>query len=511
MKTDQSNHAWRLLEAGKEFKRRIGLYDTVRRNTRFYRGDQWRTSGDNLPRPVFNLVRRVVDFLVGSVAPGEISIQYTDERLPFLDTAAVRERIHHGLSCLNRNAIYRWKKSHMDALSQRALLDAALSGDGIFYCRWDDSCSCGQPFCGDIRTEVIPNTSFFPADPGLADIQEQDYILITGTATVTTLRAEAMEAGLSEREIAKILPDEEDDSQSLASNPSEKATYLLLFYRENGQVVFEKWTREVMIRRAETGLKYYPFAYFNWLPTSDCFHGTSPVSEILPNQVYINSAYGMAMKHMSDTAFSKIIYDKSRIPEWSNEVGEAIAAMGGGSVSDAVSVVGVGELQEGYLDLIESVIENTKEMMGATESALGDEQASNTSAILALQEASRITLRQVEERFARCIGELAAVWADMLCAYSPTERLLPVPEDGTVRAKRVDYALLHQELLHATAQMTNSTRLTPSATVSILDRLLEAGHLTVTQYIEHLPDGCVVDRDALLQSVKEKGEGLTNV
>ena len=61
-----------------------------------------------------------------------------------------------------------------------------------------------------------------------------------------------------------------------------------------------------------------------------------------------------------------MIYDKSRIPEWSNEVGEAIAAMGGGNLSDAVSVVGVGRMQEGYPELIENVIETTKSMMGAT-------------------------------------------------------------------------------------------------------------------------------------------------
>ena len=34
--------AWQEYEAGKEYKRRIGLYETVRRNERFYRGDQWR-------------------------------------------------------------------------------------------------------------------------------------------------------------------------------------------------------------------------------------------------------------------------------------------------------------------------------------------------------------------------------------------------------------------------------------------------------------------------------------
>ena len=128
---------------------------------------------------------------------------------------------------------------------------------------------------------------------------------------------------------------------------------------------------------------------------------------------------------------------------------EEIAAMGGGNVADAVSVVGVGQLEDGYLELINSVVENTKGMMGATESALGDAEASNTSAILALQQASRIGLGQVSARFNRCLGELAEIWADMLCAYSPQERLLPVREGGGVAAYPVNYRQLREELLHA--------------------------------------------------------------
>jgi hypothetical protein len=400
----------------------------------------------------------------------------------------------------------------MNELSQRALLDAAVSGDGIFYCWWDDSCSCGQPFCGDIRTDLIPNVHFFPADPQRADIQSQEYLLLSGRASVDSLRREAVEAGMSPEEAERIVADDnvDADGEIYVAGSLPKATYLIRFYRENGEVVFEKSTRTHMIRRAETGLRYYPVAYFNWYPTANSFHGTSPITEMIPNQRYVNSAYAMVMKHMSDTAFSKIIYDKSRIPEWSNEVGEAIAAMGGGSVGDAVSVVGVGQLQEGYLDLINNVIDNTKSMMGATESALGDEKAHNTSAILALQEASQVALRQVESRFARCIGELASIWADMLCTYSHPEQMVPIEEAGSVRARRVDYRLLRGELLHATAEATKNHRFIPSATVTLLDHLLDGGYIDIRQYLEHLPNGCINDKNALLESITKKGDS-TNV
>lgn len=238
MKQQQPTNIWRLYEAGRDYKQRIGLYDTVRRNEQFYSGKQWQSSPADLPRPVFNLIRRITDYLIGAVAPGELSIHYTDDRLPFLETAAQREQVTEALSLLNQNAAYRWTQNRMNELSQRALLEAAITGDGIFYCWWDDSCTCGQPFCGDIRTDVIPNTSFFPADPERADIQSQDFILLSGRATVESLRREAAEAGRTEDELRRILPDDGDEPGSISLPAgSEKATYLIRFSRENGEVV----------------------------------------------------------------------------------------------------------------------------------------------------------------------------------------------------------------------------------------------------------------------------------
>ena len=287
---------------------------------------------------------------------------------------------------------------------------------------------------------------------------------------------------------------------------AEKATYLLRFYRENGEVVFEKSTRFVTLKRVCTGLRYYPVAYFNWHPAKGSFHGNAPISDMIANQRYVNTAYAMVMKHMYDTAFSKVVYDKSRIPEWSNEVGEAIAAVGGGNVSDAVSVVGTGTLQDGYLELIDNVIENTKSMMGATEAALGDAQANNTSAILVLQQASQLALQRVTSHLCRCIGELAAIWADMLCTYCPAERFLVTWSGDTVGAERPDYDLLRQELLRANATVATVGNYTPASTVTLLDKLLEGGHLSVEQYAELLPEGTVSNREALQKALQKKGE-----
>ncbi len=508
--TQAHTGAWQKYEAGKAYKRRIGLYETVRRNERFYRGDQWYASTKDLPHPVFNLTRRIADYLVSVIAPERIHVTYSDERLPFLDNSVARQRVEEGLSALSEHADYRWQQSRMTALCESALLDAVLSGDGVFYCWWDRDGRGAAPFRGDIRTQLINNTDLFLADVNSTDLQSQAYILLSGRASVDALRAEARENGLSKAEINRIVGDSEEgvgagDLSDEELEGEEKATYLLYFWKENGRVYFEKSVKSCVIKTADTGLSLYPVAYFNWRRTKDCFHGSAPVNDLIGNQKYINNAYAMVMKHMTDTAFSKVIYDKSRIPEWSNEVGEAIGALGGGVVSDAVSVVGVGQLQGGYLDLIENVILTTKDIMGATEVALGDARADNTSALLLLQQASRLSLKQVRASLARCIGELCDIWADMLCANASENRPIAVLTHDGIKAALPDYALLAQGQLHAEASLEETGEYTPVSTAALLEKLLNAGAIDATDYIRLLPADLLPGREEMLKQIKQKG------
>ena len=210
------------------------------------------------------------------------------------------------------------------------------------------------------------------------------------------------------------------------------------------------------------------------------------------------------MKHMTDTAFSKVIYDKSKIPEWSNGVGEAIAAVGG-NVADAVSVVGVGQMQEGYLELIESAMRTTKELAGAPDAALGTVDPNNTSAILALQEAAAIPQEQVRSALYGCVEELALIWADMVCAYYPEGRLLPTRVGGDAAYAEVDFAALRRALIAARVEVGEGGRYAASATVALLGHLLDGGHISFVEYLERLPAHLVLDRQTLFERRKENG------
>lgn len=499
--------AWRQYEEGCNYKRRIGLYETVRSNERFLRGDQWQGSSGDLPRPVFNILRRIVDYMVCTVFSKKVAINYTDEDLPYEADPKKAQIMRQGIDLLGKNAAFRWERCKMDKVVRRALYDASISGDGVVYSYFDPDAHSAQPFKGDIVTENVDNVNLFVADVNKADIQSQEYIILSGRQSVLSLRREAVKYGMSFSEADRLISSDDDTSTGSGDMASleldgdddeKKATYLIKFWREGGKVCFEKSLKNCVIRRVKTKCRLYPVAYFNWYPTKNSFHGTSPISGLIPNQRFINRGYAMVMKHMTDTAFSKVIYDKTKIPEWTNEVGEAIAAVGSTNVSDAVSVIEPGKLEEGYLELLRDSVSVTKEMMGATEAALGNLNPTNTSAILAIQEASKVPLLQIKDNLSIFTEDIANIWADMMCAYYPAERLIPYYEDNEVVTGRVDFDTLRENLVCAHVEISDPERFSVAYNQAVLDRLLDGGFISFTEYLERLPQGIIIDREELI-------------
>ena len=512
---ENTTKAWERFEAGRDYKRRIGLYQTVRENERFYRGDQWHgVDPGGLPTPVFNVIKRIVDYMVSSVASQPVSIAYSDDSMPVTEMCENKKQLQKGIKLLNGNAAYRYDKCKLDVLIRQALLDAAISGDGVFYCYWEPETKTGQAHTGDIKTVLCDNTDLFVSNVNSRDIQEQDYVMLAGRDTVEHLFSEALKNGVKREDAEKICADDCEerfgDVYKAEATDSEHATYLITFTRdEDGYICWEKSTKNVVIAHRKTKMRRYPVAYFAWDRVKGSFIGNSPVTALIENQKYINKAYAMVMKHMTDTAFSKIVYDKTLIPEWTNEVGEAIGVRGGGDVRNAASVIGTGQLQSGFLEVIAMTLSHTKEMMGATDTALGEVRPENTSAILALQEASNVPLETIRQNLYSCIEDLALIWADMLLTYYPADRLVIYKDgDGEEKAQKLTgIAAIKKAILSARVDVGAGTRYSQIASLNTLDRLLQGGYITMEQYVRRLPEGIISDREELLDNDKRAESG----
>ncbi len=498
---------WKLYEKGKEYHDSIGLYEHVNLNERFYRGDQWNgVPSGGLPTPVFNLFRRIIDYFISTVLSGAVQMRFTSDSPSTLGGRSGEE----AAEMLNRITEYRWEKQKMDTLIAAALRDAAITGDAVCYTYWDPAVRTGQAYTGDFVSVLVDNTNVFFGNPNSKNIEKQPYILLSMRETVEDLRAQAKANGRSEEEIRKITSDSDigRESGDLAKKELEHTrciSLIKLWRNEEGHICFRKSVRDAVIREeTDLGLTRYPIAVMNWTPVKNSWHGQAVATGLIENQIFINKSFAMVMKHMMDTAFSKVVYDSTVIDEWSNRVGEAVAV--NGPVENVAKVLSSGQMQAGMLDVIKLAISATKEFMGATDTALGDVTPTNTSAILALQQSSNMPLEGVKRSLYQFVEDIGLIWLDFLFAYYDDARLVPVRgESGKSGQKYLPFSFSSQRerLFGCRVDVGAGSYWSEITSLNTLDNLLKMGQITLAQYLERLPDNLIPKKRELLEEVRQ--------
>ena len=97
----------------------------------------------------------------------------------------------------------------------------------------------------------------------------------------------------------------------------------------------------------------------------------------------------------------------------------------------------------------------------------------------------------------------------MMCAYFTSERLLPyVNEKGEQTSDRVDFSLFEGDAIKARVDVVDTSSYSSSITLSILDKLLDGGHITVEQYLKRIPSDYI---DNYTELIKEESHGAGDI
>ncbi len=496
---------WELYERGKEYNESLGLYEKVNLNERFYRGDQWDgASSGGLPTPVFNIFRRIINYFTSSIMQTPIKMRYSFSA-PVL-RGFTKEELADAGKRLNAIADMRWEKNKMNDLLADALTDAAVSGDAVCYTYWDSDIKTGQAFKGDFVSLLIDNTNVFFGDPNSKSVQDQPYILIAQRETVEELALQAKRNGRRQEEIDRICPDNDTAKQSgdMAHYELEgtKCISLIKLWKdENGHVLYRKSVKNAIIKdTTDTLLTRYPISFFNWYPIKNSWHGQAVGTGLIDNQRFINKGYAMVMKHMMDTAFSKVVYDSTLLDGWSDRVGEAIAV--NGPVENVAKVISPGQMQSGMLEVLSMAISDTKEFMGATDAALGSVAPNNTSAILALQSTSAVPLENVKRALYRFVEDIGLIWLDFMLAYYDDRRLVGVIENGSEEYLGFGLKKFGDCLFGCKVDVGASSYWSEIGALNTLDSLLKLGRISTIQYLERIPDGLIPEKDKLIEEIR---------
>jgi len=505
-----------LYEKGREYNRSIGLYENINRNERFYRGDQWNgVESKDLPTPVFNLFRRIINYFISTIMAQKISLDYSAEGMEYFFGDGQKEKLDRACRVLSEYLNYRWERDGIRQILSDGLLDAAVTGDMVLYVWWDQEKRNMQGYHGDFVTSLIDSANVFFGDVNTCDVEAQPYVIISGREQVERLREEAALNGISRDEIAKILPDSDSFEQAGDFGSREldgtKCTSIIKLYKKNGTVRYSKSCAGARIcPERDTGLKRYPIVLMNWERVKNSYHGQAAATGLIDNQIYINKAFAMVMKHMMDLSFSKVMYNSMIIDQWTNEIGEAIAV--NGPVDTAALRIEPGSMQSGFLEVIRMTVSMTKDLMGATDAALGNVKPENTSAIIALQQSSAIPLENQKMALFKAAEQLGMIWLDFILNYYDSSRLVVYSDQSGTNCKSLDLDNMKNALFTCKVRAGASAYWSEVTSVNTLDKLLSAGHISFEEYLERIPDGFIpekaklIERSRIKRVEEEKGE-----
>lgn len=501
MKTPES--VWQEYQHGVDYNSRIDLYSRVKTNENFFIGRQWEGLNVTTLDPlIFNVLRRVVNLFISMLVSDDIAVS-TQPFQSVPDGELIQKVLDRSVASVIERAGIKSKNRYM-------LRNACVDGDGCFYIRFDTEKESGQKISGDIEVDVIENTDIFFGNPAVDEVQRQPYIILSMRRSLESVRKEAMSRGMSKILAEDIKPDSllEPQYDPQTEDTDNMVTVLLRMERTEDGISFMKCTQHAVIMPEITmPYRLYPIAYMSWERVKNCYHGSSPVTEAIPNQIAINKLYSMYVQCIKHVAFPKIIYDMTRFPNgYSADVGKAIG-MRGNPNEAIMSAFQAPEISAQVMALLQQMMKDTMELMGASDASLGNVKPDNTSAIVTVQQATVAPLELVKMEFYRFVEDTVRIFIELMRVHYGARTVCITDDTGEETMQRFDFDQLDTAALELNVDVGSSAYWAETMQTMTNDNLLERGIITdPVLYVENIPDSQIRGKSRLLRALKQQKE-----
>lgn len=514
---------WKLYEAGESYNDKLKLYDTVRDNENMFIGKQWEgVTANGLPTPVLNFIKRTVMFKVATISSDNLKVNASP-----LGPSARNDELFEPARIVTEECDALMERNNVVRLSREFCRNAAVDGDGCLYTYWDtDVTATGklgeETIDGQIATEVLQNTRVLFGDQNDRRVQKQPYIIIKKYYPVRTVKRMAEKAGAKDYD--SITADEDDKSMDTVKRTDDKVTVLLFLWRDpdSGEIWSYECTRSLVLSEPKSLLiRLYPLVWLNWDFVQDCYHGQAEVSGLVPNQVATNKLWAAHILANMNLGFPKVMYDRTRIKSWTNQVGVAIPC-NGGDMDNVAKILTPGAPSPQAFQLMQALIEQTERCMGVTQAALGDTRPDNTSAIIALQKASATPMELTKQQFYGCIEDLFRIYVEFMAFYYGKRSIVTKTPDKVTEA--IEFAAENHPDIEATGTVTTdfdystlkdirwalkldvgaSSYFSEIATISTIAEWVKQGLMLPSEGMERLPTDFMPKQQELIAAMKER-------
>lgn len=509
---------WQEYQKGIEFKNQISLFNKMDKCERFFADDQWNgVVANGLPTPVLNIIKRIIQWKVSQIMSQSIKYKYSVENIPDETTDEKELDLQRVSDIVSDYSSTIWEKVKQDILNEKCLTKAAINGTVLLYDRWDPTIDTFQDHKGDIKSEIISAANYYPGNPNDTDVQAQPYIIIAFRELVSAVKKKAKLNGIGDEEINEIVADDETTYQAgdiakkeLESKKDGKCIVLKRMWKDDeGIVQFRESTKSVVIEKDKSSrLKRYPLSLFNWTEREACAFGEGDAWALIPNQISINKLLAMAILSTMNAAYPKCIYNEALVGKPNNQVGACIPIKGGpdAPLKNVIDWTTPGEISQDVYKIVDILIQQTKEMNGATETAMGEVRPENQAAFIAVNQASVIPLESIQRRFYNFIEDIGLNRLDMLTTYYDQPRKLSIVKNEKKVIETLTLSEYKDTAWGLKVDVGPSSRWSEVTSLQTLDKLLESEKITFVEWLERVPKGILPKQQELLELRKQQAE-----
>ena len=476
------------LDRDNEYKNALGLYDNVKRNNNFYHDKQWEgVNAPNLDKPVFNILKPAVNYYIGQLVSDDIGVSVDFNNL-------VSDEVDQGLEQTLQRLIDRtFEQVKFNYKTREFVKNAAVDGDGCLYWHWDVDKN-------RLDAQIINNTDVAFGDASVCDVEKQPYIIIKQRRYTDSLKRYAKACGCKEWDDITYDSVGNYDGYNDDKLVGKYTDVALKFWKENGTVYWMECTRKVIINKpTDLRIARYPIVWMVWEKDKNSYHGISPITGQINNQIFVNKIYALAMEYTKNFSFPKQLYDATLIPRWSNKVGQAIAVNGNPQQALFASYAPAG-MNDQAIGLADNTIEKTRSSMGVYDAALGDVKPDNTSAIIATQQAAAAPLNVQKLDFYQAVEDCVYIILEFIKAYDPMQEIKVQGLATYVNLSEIDF-----EKAHIKVDVGASSYWSELLQVQTLDNLMNLHIIPdAITYLESVPDGFIKNKADLINKIKEQ-------
>lgn len=495
---------WQKYEKSKHYMDGKNILLKTERNWNFFVGKQWEATKDSEgleDLPMLNFIKQTVNYKVSSISQHAITAIFSDMNSGNLELG--NDDVCHRMNNLFDIS---WQKAKMNRVARKALKHSAIQGDSYVF--W---------YSGDTRKspQIVNNTQMRLGDENTVDIQEQPWIIIEERLAKDVVKERAKLQGCTEEELALIMTDSDNDTQLYNKEEvSNKVTSLVYMEKKNGIVHIARATKNVIYEELHpiaqtknnepigTGLTMYPIVPMIWEEVPNTARGSSEVEHLIPNQLELNKTLARRAISVKMTAFPRVAYDEGMLanPEDLDKVGSALRLTGGNAqaISQMIAYLSPQAQSQDAKLLSDELLEKTKDLSGASDTALGNIDLSRVSGTAAttIRDQQQVPLNDQVTMYQEFVENVALLWFDIWKAYYPDG----IEFDG-IRVEAEEIENIVPNVRIDIAEDTTLSRMTSQQEIS---NLFNNNKITFDEFAEAYPEHASIDKKILLRIAEQR-------